>query len=101
MVFPHRREIAVSATRVPLIATADIAIEPGGIDTERFRLVVAIDVLRDEIAQQSAQSRAAHDHTTIAMGGRAADQAAGQGAENGAGHCIAAVAVLFVAALLI
>ena len=52
---------------IPVIATADIAIEAFGIGAERIRLILAIDVLGYRVAEQAAQHRAADDGATIAV----------------------------------
>src|SRR5215469_14919818 len=97
----HRGEGAVIGTAVPLIGPADIAVETVGIDPVCGRLVVAVDVAADHIAEQAADHDTADRGAGTAVTGKTADQAAGDRAENGAVHGIAAVATLFIGALLV
>jgi len=61
-------EIAAFLSMIPVIAAADIAIETAGIDLEGIRLIVAIDISRDRVAEQAAQYSAADNRAAIAWG---------------------------------
>src|SRR4051812_8128933 len=99
--FAHRGEGAAIAAIVPFIGTADIAVQPGGIGAIGHRLVVAIDVAADDIAEQAAHHHTADCGASVAPAGYAAQQTARQGAENRAVDGIAAPAAFFIAALLV
>src|SRR6185437_407455 len=99
--FPRRGEVAIAAPATPVVAAADVAIQALGIDAERHRLVVAVDVAADGVAQKAAQHCATDGRAAIAVGDARAERGARQRAEDGAGGGIAAVAALFIAALLV
>src|SRR4029078_13082008 len=82
-------------------ATADIAVQATGVRAEGNRLVIAVDVLGDGVAEQAAQHRAAHDGAAIAVTDGRAEQPTGNRAEDRAGRGIAAAAAAFITALLV
>src|SRR3954471_1828828 len=100
-IFPHRGEGAAIAAIVPFIRPADIAIQTLAVDAEGHRLVFAIDVAADDVAEQAAQHHAADHRAAVAATGRAADQAARQRPEDRARRGVGAPAIGLVAALLI
>ena len=79
---------------IPFVTAADIAIQPDGIGPKGIGLVVAVDIPRDGVAEQSAQHRAADHGAAIAMADRAAQDAAGNGPQDGSAGVIAAAAVI-------
>src|SRR5579863_8273845 len=99
--FAHRGEGSVIAAIVPLVGTADVAVQAVGIDPECRRLVVAIHVAADDIAEQATNHDAADGGAGPAMTGEAADQSTRECAEDGAVDRIAAVATLFIGTLLV
>src|SRR5260221_4056060 len=99
--FAGRGESAAIAAIAPFIGTSDVAVQAVGIDAIGHRLVLAINVAADDVAQETAQHHAADHRAAIAAAGRAADQSTRQGAEDGAGGGVAAAATLFIAAPLL
>src|ERR1051325_10893242 len=86
---------------IPVIAPPDIAIKPVRIGAKGVRLIVALYVPGDGVAQQSTEYGAARDSAAIAVADSRTGEATGGTAEDGAGRDIADTAVLLILALAI
>lgn len=86
---------------LPVILTADLAVQAAAIGIEGTTLIVAIDVACEGIAHKPAKNDAAYDGAAIAVTNSPADQSASDGAEDRAGRGIALVTGAFIVTLAV
>src|SRR5438874_6587744 len=67
--FTHRHKVATVFPMIPFVTPADVTLQTGGIDAEGIGLVLAVHILRNCVAQHTAEYRAAHYRCAVPMAG--------------------------------